>query len=138
MTKPESATPSEMRIAVSVGQCGYDDSRLRSFLREIAPGIVIRSTDDLEGTVRELEQGGNTVCLVLVNRLLDRDGSSGIEVIRKLKTKPCTAGIPVMLISNFEDAQANALAEGAMPGFGKSAIGTDSARKRLIAALNIG
>jgi CheY-like chemotaxis protein len=58
--------------------------------------------------------------LVLVNRKLDRDGSDGVELIEKMKTREGTERIPVMLVSNYVEAQAVALKRGAEPGFGKN------------------
>lgn len=73
--------------------------------------------------------------LILVNRLLDRDGSAGLEVIKALKQNPQTSEIPVMLVSNFEDAQQAAVAEGALPGFGKSEMQSDETQAKLNAVL---
>ena len=38
--------------------------------------------------------------LVLVNRVLDADGSSGLDLIRAIKADPDLANVPVMLVSN--------------------------------------
>jgi CheY-like chemotaxis protein len=122
-------------VVVSVGQCGYDNARIRSFVRDIDPSIDVRFADDLDETRTEIERAGGQVKLVLVNRILDNDGSSGLEAIRTIKTAPDTAAVAVMLISNYEDAQAAAIAEGAVPGFGKSGIGSAAARERLAAVL---
>jgi CheY-like chemotaxis protein len=61
--------------------------------------------------------------LVLVNRVFDANGDSGLKFIKLLKATPATKDIPVMLISNYADAQADAEAAGALPGFGKKQIG---------------
>lgn len=58
--------------------------------------------------------------LVLVNRILDRDETDGIELIRRIKADPQLAAIPVMLISNYPDAQEAAVRAGALAGFGKA------------------
>lgn len=60
------------------------------------------------------------VTLVLVNRLMDRDGSSGLAIIEELKAATETKSIPVMMITNFPDHQQLAIAAGAEPGFGKA------------------
>ena len=60
--------------------------------------------------------------LVMINRLLDADGTPGKDILTKLKTLPSTAEVPVMIVSNFEDAQQDAVKLGAVPGFGKAAI----------------
>ena len=60
---------------------------------------------------------------MLVNRILDRTGEEGLDFIRDLKADPALASVPVMLVSNFADAQRQAVELGARPGFGKDAIG---------------
>lgn len=62
--------------------------------------------------------------LVLINRLLDADGSSAMDVLSALKASPSTGQIPVMVVSNFEDAQSAAVKAGAVQGFGKAALDT--------------
>ena len=58
--------------------------------------------------------------LVLVNRLMDGDGSSGVAFLTQVKSeKP---DLRVMLVSDYAEAQAEAAANGALPGFGKSAL----------------
>jgi CheY-like chemotaxis protein len=61
--------------------------------------------------------------LVLVNRVFDANGASGLAFIRELRARTNGAEIPVMLVSNFEDAQREAVEAGALPGFGKAALG---------------
>ena len=51
------------------------------------------------------------------------NGASGLEFISQLKEDPALAEIPVMLVSNFPDAQKQALARGALLGFGKASLG---------------
>ena len=50
--------------------------------------------------------------LVLVNRILDRTGDSGLAFISSLKEDSTLASVPVMLVSNFPDAQRQAMARG--------------------------
>ena len=64
--------------------------------------------------------------LLLVNRILDADHTSGLEVIKRLKDTPASASTPVMLVSNLPDAQNQATAAGALPGFGKDLLTDDS------------
>jgi CheY-like chemotaxis protein len=59
--------------------------------------------------------------LVLVNRLIFADGSDGLELVRNMRSDTSLQTTPVMMISNFADAQQRALAAGALPGFGKAA-----------------
>jgi hypothetical protein len=66
----------------------------------------------------------NGVDLVLLNRELGWgfEQSLGVDVIMTLKKK--YPHVKTMLVSNYPDAQAAALAAGAEPGFGKREIGT--------------
>ena len=61
--------------------------------------------------------------LVLVNRIFDADGDSGVELIRRVKADEALRSIPVLLVSNYADAQREAVDAGAEPGFGKAALG---------------
>lgn len=61
--------------------------------------------------------------LVFVNRLIFEDQSEGMELIRTMKGDPALARIPVMMVSNFPEAQQAAVAAGAEPGFGKARLG---------------
>jgi DNA-binding NtrC family response regulator len=58
--------------------------------------------------------------LVLVNRVFDA-GGEGLKFIEALKKSG--NGVPVMLVSDYADAQAAAVAQGAVMGFGKSGLG---------------
>jgi two-component system chemotaxis response regulator CheY len=58
----------------------------------------------------------------LINRKLDIDYSDGLEILTALKADPAYKSIPVMLVSNYADAQAEAVRAGAEPGFGKSQL----------------
>jgi len=73
--------------------------------------------------------------LVLVNRVLDQDGSPGLELIRQMKGDDALHTVPVMLVSNYEDAQRDAVAAGALPGFGKDALGRPPMLERVNAVL---
>ena len=57
--------------------------------------------------------------LVLVNRLIFEDGSDGSDLLRKAKADPSIASTPIMMISNYANAQAASRALGGQPGFGK-------------------
>ncbi|MDB5351533.1 MAG: hypothetical protein JWN86_2780 [Planctomycetota bacterium] len=108
---------------LSVGQCGFDHSQISSQLgRALTAEVVAAGThEEAIAAIRS-----STFDLVLVNRIGDRDGASGLDLIRALRTDPSTSTLDVMLVSNYPQAQAEAVALGALPGFGKSelAIGT--------------
>lgn len=113
-----------------VGHCGPDAFMLRRAVRSMLGTKqveMINSADDLE---RELGRAS----LVLVNRVLDGrfDSDSGIELIRRLAGR---GGARLMLVSNYADAQAEAVAAGAAPGFGKAEANTEQARRRLLEAI---
>lgn len=60
-----------------------------------------------------------SIDLVLVNRKLDEDYSDGIEIVKAIKADSVLATIPVMLITNYEEHQEQAISLGALRGFGK-------------------
>jgi two-component system chemotaxis response regulator CheY len=69
--------------------------------------------------------------LVLVNRVFDANGSAGLDLIHAVKADDQLRDVPVMLVSNYASAQAEATAAGAAPGFGKAALGGAALRERL-------
>lgn len=104
-----------------VGHCGPDASYLRMAVTSAIRGAkVIFASDD-----RELQAAlHDGVDLVLFNRELDGIFThyTGVDQIRALKkTHP---QIKTMLVSNYPDAQADAVAVGALPGFGKRQLGS--------------
>lgn len=117
---------------LSVGQCSADHGSIswaleRAFHAEVEP---VASADE---ALRKLRQG--SYALVLVNRVFDRDGSSGLDLVSAIKSDDKLRQVPVMLVSNYEDAQARAVQVGAEPGFGKSALGQPQMLERVGAFL---
>jgi len=105
---------------VLVGHCGPDSSFLRMAVSSADRGITVSMADDTQELKAALEAG---VDLVLLNRELGWgfQQSLGVDVIKLLgRSYPQTK---FMLVSNFPDAQAAAVAAGAVPGFGKREIG---------------
>jgi two-component system chemotaxis response regulator CheY len=92
---------------------------VRTLRRSFDAEVV--TADTTAEALGQLGQGG--FALVLVNRVLDADGSSGLDLIRQVKADEALRQVPVMLVSNYEDAQQEAVRAGAEPGFGKSALG---------------
>ena len=119
------------RIAL-VGHCGFDSGSLTRFASAVAPDAqVVRVNDQ-----RSLDELIAPETLLLVNRVLDGRfdaGGSGVALIRDASSKD-DAG-PAMLVSNYEDAQQEAEAAGALPGFGKSQVGDPAIRKRVTDAI---
>lgn len=109
-----------MRI-LDIGQCGFDGPRMEALWRQ-----------KLDATVDRCDTGTDAVkCLnhahydiVLVNRILAKDGSSGLEVIRNLLATGTKT--PIMLVSDHPEAQDEAVALGAVRGFGKARLGQQS------------
>lgn len=120
------------RRVLSVGQCGADhDSIARALQTQFGAEVV--PLDDAADALAELGRG--TYDLVLVNRVLDRDGTSGLDLVARIEADAALRRVPVMLVSNYPDAQQQAVALGALPGFGKAALRQAAALKRLRAVL---
>ena len=116
-------TPMSALRVLSVGQCGIDDGKISRFLRGRFAAEVV-SVDTCSEALESL--GAGAFHLILVNRILDADGSGGTDVIRAIKSDPRFAPIATMLVSNYPDAQAEAIALGALRGFGKANISSPS------------
>lgn len=124
-----------MPRVLSVGNCGADEMSLRQyFARQFAAEFV--AVDDGRAALEDLRRTGAD--LVVVNRLMDLTGDSGLDVIAAIKADAALAGVPVMLISNYPDWQARAEAAGALPGFGKAQLGSAETAARIVAALGAG
>ncbi|QGJ70000.1 Response regulator PleD [Planctomycetales bacterium 10988] len=102
---------------LDVGQCDYDHANITAFINKFAEAEVVR-THGLEDSLSQLKSGDFD--LVLINRKLDRDHSDGMPILKAIKTDPELQDIKVMLVSNLADAQREAEAAGALPGFGKA------------------
>ena len=121
-----------VKRVLSVGQCAADHGSIsrtvgRQFDAEVVP------VDTAAEALALLRQ--EPFDLVLVNRVLDADGSSGTGLIRQVKGEDALRQVPIMLVSNYDDAQQEAVAAGALPGFGKAALGQPQALGRLRAVL---
>src|SRR5947209_1810220 len=91
-----------MKRVLSIGQCGADHGGIsRTLQRHFGAEVVAAHTPE-EG-LSHLREGD--FALVLVNRVLDADGSSGLDVVKQLKADEELREVPVMLVSNYEDAQ---------------------------------
>ena len=110
---------------LDVGQCGVDGPRIGRFLAR--QGYTVDRAHTLEEAVALA--GQKTYDLVLVNRIMNLDRSPGMEVIKAvLKAKPQQQ---VMLVSDRPEAQAEAVALGALRGFGKAML-EDAATEELL------
>ena len=106
---------------VLVGHCGPDSSYLRMAVSSAERSLKVLMADDADELNQHLTNG---VDLLLLNRELGWgfEQTEGVEIIRQLL--PRHPNVKMMLVSNYPDAQAEALAAGAVPGFGKREIGT--------------
>jgi CheY-like chemotaxis protein len=109
-----------VKRVLSAGQCFADHSGISRVFRNAFGAEVIAAGSQPEALDR-LRQ--DRFALVLVNRVFDEDGSSGLDLIRAIRAEDSLRDVPVMLVSNYDDAQAEAVQAGAAPGFGKAALG---------------
>ena len=117
-----------MADVMLVGHCGPDAIMLKTVAQRALPGSSVELVNDQEALDAALERD----VVLLVNRELDgafRTGRGGIDLIRHLDESAATA--PMLLVSNFPEAQVEAEAAGAMPGFGKSNLYDDDTTRRL-------
>lgn len=104
---------------LDIGQCNPDHTSLSQFLRSHFD-VEIDRTHRLDDSLQKLRTGDYD--LVLINRKLDADYSDGMRILETIKSDDHLKHIPVMIISNYADAQAAAVAAGAEPGFGKAEL----------------
>ncbi|MFO0914336.1 MAG: response regulator [Pirellulales bacterium] len=120
-----------MHHVLDVGNCSHDHHTLRHFI-ESHFSAKVSQAESWHDAQQHLAQ--RNYSLVLVNRLLDADGTEGVEVIRQLKQSEWSA-VPAMLVTNFPDHQQLAVDVGALPGFGKLALGKPEVLAQLAAVL---
>jgi CheY-like chemotaxis protein len=121
------------KTVLDVGQCNPDHSSITSLLKQHFDVNVQKAhSHDQALTMAKDSQPA----LILINRLYDVGGSEGMETLKALKANETTADIPVMVVSNYSDAQDAAVAAGAVQGFGKSALNTPKTIELLNAHLN--
>lgn len=116
------------RRVLSVGQCAADHYGISQFLQRHFDVQVVPADRQLDALEHLRERCFD---LVLVNRKLDIDGSEGTGILRAIKADPQLAETPVMLVSNYPESQQQAVAAGAVYGFGKSEYGSAETVERL-------
>lgn len=117
---------------LSVGQCGFDGPQIERLLVEHFDADVATACDTRQALEAILSGHFD---LVLVNRIFDGNGESGLDFIRRLRGDTGAKETPVMLVSNYAEAQQAALELGAQPGFGKAALQDPQTIERLAAVL---
>ena len=107
------------RKVLDVGQCNADHSSITSTLKKNFDVEIHRAHSHSEA----IKLAGDTAFdLILINRLLDADGTPGMDILNALKANASTAEVPVMVVSNYKEAQEKAVEKGAVEGFGKAAL----------------
>jgi hypothetical protein len=117
---------------VLVGHCGPDFYAIRSAVGNLVPDAEVVAANE----ERALQREAPAADLLLVNRVLDGDfpDEGGVALIRRLGR----AGKPkIMLVSDYDSAQQQAVGAGALPGFGKSDLYGNATRQRILTALNL-
>ena len=111
-----------MKKVALVGHCGPDSSYLRMAVMSADKGLQVLMADDMDELEALLKD--RHADLLLLNRELSWGfhDMGGVDLIRKLRH--LHPDVKMMLVSNYPDAQAAAVAAGGMPGFGKREIGT--------------
>lgn len=117
-----------MKNVLDVGNCGFDHQTLRSVLSEHWD-VEIKRTTTLNEAIRELDS--NPYHLVVVNRILEGDGSSGMDLVKHVVQSQTTQGIPIVLLTNYPEVQEEALQTGASASFGKRDLRSDEVRLTL-------
>jgi len=112
-------------VALAAVICGMTVARVQR-------DFQVSMADDKEELAKAIEQGAD---LLLLNRQLDWgfDETEGTALISSLRAK--YPELKMMLVSNYPEAQAEALAAGALPGFGKRELGTERVTKLLREAI---
>ena len=118
---------------VLVGHCGADVSYLTITIRRAIADAQVTFADDNANLSKLLDKDG--VDLLLFNRELSYgfSESQGVDVIRRIRT--ACPDLKMMLVSNFPQAHAEAVAAGALPGFGKRELGSPRVTQILREAL---
>jgi len=104
---------------LDVGQCDLDHGNISRMLQSSLQAEVDRAhnSSDAISAIRSHDYN-----LVLVNRIFDADGQEGLAFISQVKEAALGKQVKIMLVSNFTDAQDEAVELGAERGFGKNAI----------------
>ncbi|HEV7299292.1 MAG TPA: hypothetical protein VGN72_08005 [Tepidisphaeraceae bacterium] len=107
------------KFVVLVGHCNFDGPRLqREIETKVAPCKVLR-VNDVPSLTEACENG---VDLLLINREPVGFDEAGLDLVKDLHSRYPQQKI--MLVSDYADAQQQAIGCGALPGFGKADMGS--------------
>ncbi|NUM41581.1 MAG: response regulator [Leptospiraceae bacterium] len=119
---------------MSVGQCNPDHSTLKNFFERKFDCEITR-IDTTQEALIELKK--SKYDLVLVNRKIDADYTDGIILIQEMKREQSISDIPVMMISNYPEAQEESIQNGGTLGFGKLEYGKEETMEKLKKILKV-
>ncbi|MBI3396499.1 MAG: response regulator [Spirochaetia bacterium] len=114
-----------------MGNCRPDHYAIERLVSSL--GADVDQAHTLEDALKALQ--ARSYRLVLVNRKLDHDYSDGVDVIRAIRASPRWSGVRLMLVSNYPEAQAEAVEAGAERGFGKLSLHTAATRSAIESAI---
>jgi len=120
------------KAVLDVGNCGPDHGAI-SRLLEANFHVEVVQTHGLQDTLDALRN--RAFDLVLINRIMDGDGSEGLDIIKRIKADAELASVPVMMITNYSEHQDAAVDVGAEQGFGKSDLGDPATLNKLSSLL---
>ncbi len=112
---------------LDVGNCDPDHASILRLLSRF--DVEVDRVMFVEEALKRLNE--RRYHLVMVNRLIFADGSDGLPLIKQMKADESLRRIPVMMISNFADAQDRAVAAGAVRGFGKANLDAPATEEAL-------
>ncbi len=121
-------TDTQRRRVLDVGQCNPDHRAIRLAIegRFDVEFDRVMFVDEAVEAMRRARYD-----LVLVNRLIFDDNSDGMELIRQAKRDERLRDVPIMLVSNYAEAQSAAVDAGAERGFGKAELHDPDTHERL-------
>lgn len=130
----ERSHPTTQKSVLNVGNCQFDHGKIEDLISANFDAEVVAAS--LQDEAFQRLRAGRFE-LVLVNRKFFADSSEGLELIERIKGDPQLAGTPVMLLSNYAEAQQAAVAVGAEPGFGKAELDRSETLVKLARFLDV-
>jgi hypothetical protein len=113
-----------------VGHCNFDGPRLVQELSEALPEAAVERVNSM-ASLRTACAGG--AALLLLNREPVGFDEDSLDLVKMVCSEyPESA---VMLVSDLPDAQTQAVEAGAVPGFGKSEMGSQGYINRIAGLL---